>query len=133
MFNSVPIDVVSKPKPAKLETHQSFMEKNFANTNNGNNNNHHSTSFTGKEGNSDNGHNGHSKESHKFESLERSDTEGRVKILLKYLRRFGVPEKYLFDLDDLIEMKNMPKVTRCVAMLAKMVRPYQHLPHTRRG
>ena len=36
-------------------------------------------------------------------------------------------------LDDLIEMKNMPKVTRCVAMLAKMVRPYQHLPHTRRG
>jgi hypothetical protein len=43
-------------------------------------------------------------------------------MLLKYLKRFGLPEKYLFDLDDLIEMKNMPKVTRCIAMLAKMVR-----------
>ena len=42
-------------------------------------------------------------------------------MLLKYLKRYGVPDKYLFEMEDLIEMKNMPKVTRCMAMLAKMV------------
>ncbi len=56
-----------------------------------------------------------------MELLTRANTEERVKVLLKYLKRFGLPEKYLFDLDDLVEMKNMPKVTRCIAMLAKMV------------
>ena len=45
-------------------------------------------------------------------------------MLLKYLKRYGVPEKYLFEMEDLIEMKNMPKVTRCMAMLAKMVTIY---------
>ncbi len=57
-----------------------------------------------------------------MELFTRANTEERVKMLLKYLKRFGLPEKYLFDLDDLIEMKNMPKVTRCIAMLGKMVR-----------
>lgn len=47
--------------------------------------------------------------------------EDRVKTLLKYLRRFGVPEEYIFEERDLFEFKNVPKVTRCVAMLAKMV------------
>ena len=48
--------------------------------------------------------------------------EDRVKTLLKYLRRFGVPEEYIFQESDLFDFKNIPKVTRCVAMLAKMVR-----------
>ena len=48
--------------------------------------------------------------------------EERVKVLLKYLRKYGVPEEYMFDEDDLFQFKNIPKVTRCFAMLAKMVR-----------
>ena len=60
-------------------------------------------------------------EAEKLEHHMRINTEERVKMLLKYLKRYGVPEKYLFEMEDLIEMKNMPKVTRCMAMLAKMV------------
>lgn len=48
--------------------------------------------------------------------------EDRVKMLLKYLRKFGIPEEYIFTESDLFEFKNIPKVTRCIAMLAKMVR-----------
>ncbi|XP_040583743.1 muscle-specific protein 20 [Lepeophtheirus salmonis] len=44
----------------------------------------------------------------------------RVDILLKYLRKYGVPEEYLFKPEELLEMKNIPKVTRCIAMLAKI-------------
>lgn len=47
-------------------------------------------------------------------------TQDRLKILKKYLRRFGVPEEYIFEDTDLVEFKNIPRVTRCVAMLAKM-------------
>ena len=47
--------------------------------------------------------------------------EDRVKMLLKYLRKFGIPEEYIFTESDLFEFKNIPKVTRCIAMLAKMV------------
>lgn len=48
--------------------------------------------------------------------------EERVRILLKYMRKYGMPEEYLFTESDLFEFKNIPKVTRCVAMLGKMVR-----------
>ena len=60
-------------------------------------------------------------EAEKLEHQLRINSEEWVKMLLKYLKRYGVPEKYLFEMEDLIEMKNMPKVTRCMAMLAKMV------------
>ncbi|CAB4053928.1 TAGLN [Lepeophtheirus salmonis] len=33
----------------------------------------------------------------------------RVDILLKYLRKYGVPEEYLFKPEELLEMKNIPK------------------------
>ena len=116
MFNSVPIDVLSTPnKPARLESQLSIVDRQHTNNTSSNG------SSNGKEG----GHhsnNGQKIDGQRFEILERADTQQRIKILLKYLRKFGVPEKYLFDLDDLIEMKNMPKVTRCIAMLAKMVR-----------
>ena len=117
MFNSVPIDVISTTnKPAKLESQLSFADRQHNNSN--------TTSSNGNTNGKEGGHpsNGQSVDSDRFEILERADTQQRIKILLKYLKRFGVPEKYLFDLDDLIEMKNMPKVTRCIAMLAKMVR-----------
>ncbi len=32
-----------------------------------------------------------------------------------------MPEEYIFEETDLTEFKNIPKVTRCCAMLAKMV------------
>ena len=49
-------------------------------------------------------------------------TEDRIKSLLWYLRRFGIPETYLFEVEDLKEMANIPRVTRTIAMLGKMVR-----------
>ena len=54
-------------------------------------------------------------------SLEKAAIEDRIKTLLKYLKKYGVPEQYLFKIDDLTEMTNIPKVTRCIAMLGKMV------------
>ena len=51
-------------------------------------------------------------------------TEDRIKSLLWYLRRFGIPETYLFEVEDLKEMANIPRVTRTIAMLGKMVRIY---------
>ena len=44
-----------------------------------------------------------------------------MKLLRKYLRKYGVSEEYIFKEEDLTEFKNIPKVTRCFAMLAKMV------------
>lgn len=57
-----------------------------------------------------------------LEQMERKATEERVKALLYHLGRFGIPQQFLFELPDLIDCKNVPKVTRCVATLAKMVR-----------
>ena len=48
-------------------------------------------------------------------------TEDRIKSLLWYLRRFGIPDGYLFEIQDLQEMSNIPRVSRCIAMLGKMV------------
>jgi hypothetical protein len=49
-------------------------------------------------------------------------TEDRIKTLLKYLKKYGVPDKYLFEVNELKDMTNIPKITRCIAMLGKMVR-----------
>ena len=59
-----------------------------------------------------------------LENLARKEIEDRVKLLLYHLRRLGIPENFLFAQDDLIELKNVPKVTRCIATLAKMVSRY---------
>jgi len=48
-------------------------------------------------------------------------TEDRIKSLLWYLRRFGIPEAYLFEVEDLKDMTNIPRVTRTIAMLGKML------------
>ena len=48
--------------------------------------------------------------------------EDRLKMLFKYFRKYGVPEEYIFKDTDLFDAKNIPKVTRCIAMLGKMVR-----------
>ena len=46
----------------------------------------------------------------------------RIKVLLKYLKKYGVPDQYLFEINELKDSTNIPKVTRCIAMLGKMVR-----------
>ena len=57
-----------------------------------------------------------------LENIARKEVEDRVKLLLYHLRGFGIPPQFLFQKEDLIELKNIPKVTRCIATLAKMVR-----------
>ena len=58
----------------------------------------------------------------KHELLHADESVGdRIKSLIRYLRRYGVPEAYLFEVRDLQEMTNIPRVTRCIAMLGKMV------------
>ena len=53
--------------------------------------------------------------------LHEGQIRGRIEMLLKYLRKYGVPEKHLFEVHELQDMSNIPKVTRCIAMLGKMV------------
>ena len=55
------------------------------------------------------------------EKFRRKMMLDRIKTLLVHLKRFGIPSAYLFEIEDLSELKNVPKVTRCVAMMAKMV------------
>jgi len=40
----------------------------------------------------------------------------RVSILIDQLRQYGVPDSTLFSTDDLLMKKNIPKVTRCLAI-----------------
>ena len=42
----------------------------------------------------------------------------RVKTVLREIRRYGVVE--VFEPEDLIELKNIPKVTACLAQLSKL-------------
>ena len=56
--------------------------------------------------------------------LQEGQIRERIEMLLKYLRKYGVPEKHLFEVHELQEMSNIPKVTRCIAMLGKMVRKH---------
>ena len=57
-----------------------------------------------------------------LENLNRKEVEDRVKLVLHHLRKLGIPEEFLFKQEDLIELKHVPRVTRCIATLAKMVR-----------
>merc|ERR1719250_221713 len=46
----------------------------------------------------------------------------RVTILIDQLRNFGVSDKLLFTPEDLLEKKNIPKVTRCLASCVDLAR-----------
>ena len=50
-----------------------------------------------------------------FESAEE-----RVNLLIKYFRKLGVPETFIFSVEDLCELRDVPKVVRCMAALAKL-------------
>ena len=45
----------------------------------------------------------------------------RVSILIDQLKKFGVEEKLLFTVEDLLEKKNIPKVARCLATCVDLV------------
>ena len=63
--------------------------------------------------------------------------EDKLELFIKYARRFGVPEvrltekellissfmqEFLFSpVTDLLQLRDIPKVTRCLAIMAKMV------------
>jgi len=42
----------------------------------------------------------------------------RVKTLIREIKRYGVID--VFEAEDLIELKNIPKVTKCLAQLSKL-------------
>jgi len=42
----------------------------------------------------------------------------RVKAVIREIRRYGVVD--VFEPEDLIELKNIPKVTKCLAQLSKL-------------
>merc|ERR1712029_237043 len=44
----------------------------------------------------------------------------RIKVLINHLLDYGIQDKYIFRIEDLMELKNVPKVTRCIAMMAKL-------------
>ena len=44
----------------------------------------------------------------------------RVKTVIREIRRYGVVD--VFEPEDLIELRNIPKVTKCLAQLSKLVR-----------
>ena len=58
----------------------------------------------------------------KLEKQRQKIIHDRIKVLINHLKTYGIPEKYIFDIGDLMDLANVPKVTRCVAMMAKMVR-----------
>jgi len=43
---------------------------------------------------------------------------GRVKSLIREIKRYGVID--VFEAEDLLELKNIPKVTKCLAQLSKL-------------
>ena len=44
----------------------------------------------------------------------------RVRSLIETLENYGVKKKFLFQLDDLYKMRNIPKVTRCIEEIEKL-------------
>jgi hypothetical protein len=48
--------------------------------------------------------------------------EWRVNAFLKQIKEFGIPEEELFHTKDLTELRNVPRVCRCLATFRKMVK-----------
>jgi len=44
--------------------------------------------------------------------------QNRIKTVIREIRRYGVVD--VFEVEDLIELKNIPKVTKCLAQLSKL-------------
>ena len=48
----------------------------------------------------------------------------RVKVVIREIRRYGVVD--VFEPEDLLELKDIPKVTKCLAQLSKLVKLTQN-------
>lgn len=44
-----------------------------------------------------------------------------IELFLRAAKNYGVPERLLFEPDDLLFMRHLPKVTRCIFALGKLV------------
>ena len=51
-----------------------------------------------------------------------SPEEERIKSLQAQILDYGVEQKYIFKMDDILKKKNTPKVIRCLEEVAKLVR-----------
>ena len=45
----------------------------------------------------------------------------RIKLLIGAIENYGVDQKFIFTVDDLYKKKNIPKVTRCLEEVDKLV------------
>lgn len=70
-----------------------------------------------------------------FNSVERdkyggggfSPEEERIKSLQAQILDYGVEQKYIFKMDDILKKKNTPKVIRCLEEVAKLSRFETHI------
>merc|ERR1712212_830574 len=52
---------------------------------------------------------------------EQMKTQDRIEKIINDLFEFGVPIEVLFDVDDLLKAKNIPKVSACMLEVKRMV------------
>eukprot|EP00095_Tigriopus_kingsejongensis_P002771 maker-scaffold588_size129673-snap-gene-0.12 protein:Tk02771 transcript:maker-scaffold588_size129673-snap-gene-0.12-mRNA-1 annotation:"PREDICTED: myophilin-like" len=53
--------------------------------------------------------------------------ETRVRNLVETIHNYGVDKKFLFQVDDLWEGKNIPKVVRCLEEIAELAKDEEHV------
>ena len=51
----------------------------------------------------------------------------RIEAVIETMRNYGVPKKFLFDIDDLYKKKNVEKVLRCIEEVEKLARKEEHV------
>ena len=52
----------------------------------------------------------------------------RVRALIREIKRYGVID--VFEAEDLLELRNIPKVTKCLAQLSKLVSSFLFAFHS---
>jgi len=63
----------------------------------------------------------------KYGSAGCSPEEERIKSLQAQILDYGVEQKYIFKMDDILKKKNTPKVIRCLEEVAKLSRFETHI------
>ncbi|TRY80251.1 hypothetical protein TCAL_13567 [Tigriopus californicus] len=53
--------------------------------------------------------------------------ESRIRNLIETIQNYGVDKKYLFQVEDLWEGKNTPKVVRCLEEIAELAKNEEHV------
>ena len=55
----------------------------------------------------------------KYKQAGRDPAKERIENVQKAILNYGVDPKYLFKLEDVLEKKNTPKVSKCIEMIWK--------------